>query len=226
MNLHVLVVDPDPFFCAALSAALTEHGCQVVGWTRDEDEAVRLAKAGTPDLVVTEVEPEGGVGLSIARRVGAIVPVVVLTRGDEGTLLLAAAAAGAAGCLTHRDDVATTVRRRLIAAQGVFAVDAARLGPALRTAANTSAAIEPTKRGLASLTRREREVLRLVSSGHTNEEISVSLHVSPHTIRTHIGRILKKTGSHSRADVARLELAGTRSGRSVRIEGPDISTRQ
>lgn len=227
MDIRVLVVDPEPFFCEALAVALPEHGCIVVGWAIGEREAVDLAATTDPNVVFAEVELEGGAAFALARRLGRTVPVVVLTRRDEGSILLDSVAAGAAGCVTHHVDVAGAAALARQASSGRFAIEPDRLGPALADAvARLRGKGDPPEQRLASLTVRELEVLDLVAQGRTNAEISAHLHLSAHTVRTHVGNILHKTEAHSRAEVARLLLSMTDGRRSVRIDGPDLPRRQ
>jgi DNA-binding CsgD family transcriptional regulator len=79
--------------------------------------------------------------------------------------------------------------------------------------------------GADALTLREREVLRLVADGRGNEEIATILYISTNTVRTHIARILKKLGVHSRAEATRMYLKTTdeeRTSQVLHIRGPDL----
>jgi DNA-binding NarL/FixJ family response regulator len=224
--VRVLLVDPQPFFCEALAAALGGSAdLEVVGWTTDELEADRLASQRSAEVVLTEVELAGGSGLSLTRRLAGGPAVVVLTRGHEGDVLLDAVAAGGMGCLSHHLEPDDLVRHVVRAADGEFAIDHGRLHEELRRA---SAARSPKGAGsqkLALLTAREREVLALLARGLDNQAIALRLHLSAHTARTHVGNILRKLGVHSRADAARIALReGQAEGDThvLRIRGPDL----
>jgi DNA-binding NarL/FixJ family response regulator len=228
VTVNVLVVDPQPFFCESLSAALSaSDGFEVVGWTTDELEAERIAASRSPDVVLTEVQLAGGSGLSLARRLGDGVRTLILTRAHEGDVLLDAVAAGAVGCLSHDVDVSQLPDHLDRAIEGVFVVDQARLHDALRRASTSRATRRPGSSKLALLTAREREVLMLLARGMDNEEIGGVLHLSAHTARTHVGNILRKLGVHSRADAARMALRETQAEGDthvLRIRGPDLGT--
>jgi DNA-binding NarL/FixJ family response regulator len=90
--------------------------------------------------------------------------------------------------------------------------DAAELiARVLRLSSHKARSAEPTEAfpDLTSLTRREREVLELLSQGYRQSEIASALVVSPTTVATHIQRVLKKLGVHDRAQAVALALHGT-----------------
>jgi DNA-binding NarL/FixJ family response regulator len=221
---RVLIVDPEPFFCESLATALSRvPEVEVIGWTTDELDAARVAADRQPEVLLTEVLLAGGSGLSLARRLGDGTRVVVLTRGHEGDVLLDAVAAGATGCLSHSVGVNRLGTLASRAAAGDFVVDDERLHDALRRAATARTSEAGPAAALARLTSREKEVLQLLARGLDNEGIARSLHLSPHTARTHVGNILRKLKVHSRAEAARLVLREAAGGEEVlRIEGPDL----
>lgn len=227
--VRVLVVDPQPFFCESLAAALSEvPAVEVVGWATGELEATGIAEQRSPDVVLTEVELASGSGISLCRRVGDDVRTVVLTRRHEGEVLLDAVAAGAVGCLSHEIDMAELSSMLERAAAGRFVIDEDRLHEALRRASLTRVSVtaesEPAAL-LANLTAREREVLRLLALGLDNQAIARRLQLSAHTARTHVGNILRKLGVHSRADAARIALSEERADAEthvLQIRGPEL----
>ncbi len=79
---------------------------------------------------------------------------------------------------------------------------------------------------MSRLTEREREVLQLLADGLNNAGIAQRLHLSAHTVRTHVGNIMRKLEVHSRSQAAWLALRAGKTGRSVEvfhIRGPDLS---
>lgn len=223
MPTSILIVDPEPFFCEALSHALNGSDLHVVGWTSDEREAAELAASQPPDIILTELVLRQGSGLNLARRVGKTSATVVLTRRNEGEVLIDAVAAGAEGCLSHAIDL-PRLRSVLSSMEpGRFIVDVDRLGDALRRVAAAGSG-DPYS-GTDALTLREREVLRLVADGRGNEEIATILYISTNTARTHVARILKKLGVHSRAEATRMFLMSAdeeRTSQVLHIRGPDL----
>jgi DNA-binding NarL/FixJ family response regulator len=222
-----VIVDPQPFFCEAMASALSNIGFNIVGWTGDEIEALELVSAADPDVVLAESDLARGSGLGLVRRLRDKRCVVLLTRRPEGDLLLEAAAAGAAGCIGHATDLSTLGRLVREAASGRFAVDPERLGGALKRAAARREAGHEESDILATLTTREREILGLLAGGLDNQAIAERLYVSPDTVRTHVNKILRKLGVHSRAEAARLALRDDQreSDHVTRISGPVLDTR-
>jgi DNA-binding NarL/FixJ family response regulator len=221
-----VIVDPQPFFCEAMASALSSIGFDIAGWTGDEIEALELASATDPDVVLAESDLARGSGLGLVRRLRDKRCVVLLTRRPEGDLLLEAAAAGAAGCIGHATNLSTLGRLVREAASGRFAVDPERLGGALKRAAARREAGDESDI-LARLTTREREVLGHLAGGLDNQAIAERLYVSPDTVRTHVNKILRKLGVHSRAEAARLALRDDQreSDHVTRISGPILDTR-
>lgn len=217
-------MDPQPFFCEALSTALTEEGIEVAGSVTDELEAEGIVAAGRADVVLTEVELAAGSGINLIRRIGDGTRAVVLTRRHEGDILLDAVAAGAVGCLSHDLEPRTLAAMVARAAEGRFVIEEDRLHDALlRASASRGASRGPTR--LSPLSHREREVLHLVATGLDNDAIGERLHLSANTIRTHVGNILRKLEVHSRADAAHLALQEAQGDTDVlRIQGPDLGT--
>jgi DNA-binding NarL/FixJ family response regulator len=228
VTIRVLIADPQPFFCESLAAALEGLQVDVVAWTTDEVDASALVSSNAPDVLLTEVDLDAGSGLSLTRRLRDGTKTVVLTRRHEGDVLLDAVAAGALGCVGH--DVAVDKLAILIgqAADGRFAVQADRLHETLRRAVARRTNEGPVS-AVARLTGREREVLALLASGLDNDEIAGRLYLSPTTVRTHIGNILRKLEVHSRADAVRIAVAAGE-GRDARervlhITGPELAGR-
>jgi two-component system, NarL family, response regulator DevR len=224
MAPRVLIADPVPFFCEALAQALDLTGSvTTVAWTTDERDALRLAEPARIDVVLSEVTLAPGSGLSLARGAGSRVPVLILTRADPGDVLLDVVDAGALGCVGHETGIGELVPLIERAAAGKFAVDSDRLPDALRRIAAVHSRPKEVEPKLSTLTSREREVLRLVAVGLDNEAIGEQLYLSEHTVRTHVGKILRKLGVHSRAEAARVSLKAGEQKATVhvsRIQGP------
>jgi two-component system NarL family response regulator len=198
---------------------------EVVGWTTNELDAVRVAAERKPDVLLTEVLLGAGSGLSLARRLRDEIRVLVLTRGHEGDVLMDAVAAGATGCLSYSLGVARLAELAVRAAAGRFVVDDERLQEVLLRAARNRTRDHGSPSAAGRLTSREREVLRLLARGMDNEGIAMALHLSPHTARTHVGNILRKLEVHSRAEAARLALPEIVGGEAVLwIRGPDLGS--
>lgn len=229
MALRVLIADPQPFFCTALAAALgADERFEIAGWAVDEREAERLAAHARPDVLLCEVSLAPGSGLSLMRRLGERPHVLVLTREQIGDVILDAVEAGALGCVGHDASVAELAEAIEGVGAGRFTIEPERMHAALRriSANRDGRGAEPA--ALSRLTPREREVLRLLARGLDNEEIGAQLYLSAHTVRTHVGNILRKLGAHSRAEAARIALrvgVADPGMRVLRIEGPRLESR-
>ena len=220
--VRVIVADPQPFFRQAFMTALAhETGFEPLDDSGDEIETAATAVEGAVDLILTEIELAGGSGLHLPARIGASVPVIVVTRHHEADVLMDVAVSGAVGCISHAVGLKRVVELLRGFRPGRFCVDDERLLEILRQAGR--APVQESD-NLRRLTVREREVLVRLSSGATDDAIAESLYISRHTVRTHVGNILRKLGVHSRAQAARLALAADPDRRSqpdvLRIDGP------
>ncbi len=215
---RLLLVDPVPSFCESLAVAMSRAGQEVVGWATDEREAADLVDHLEPDLVLTELDLDRGSGLALARRLREHVPVIVLTRADAGEVLMDAVAAGAVGCLGHGLAVSELIACLHDPDATFVHHDRALLAMLRRAGAER---FEPAAARLMLLTAREREVLRHLADGHDDRAIAVRLSLSPNTVRTHVGHILRKLEVHSRAEATRRWL----SLKAAQGEGPDNITR-
>ncbi|WP_017571507.1 response regulator transcription factor [Nocardiopsis halotolerans] len=205
--IRVLLADDQALVRAGFRALLdSAPDIEVVAEAADGEEAVRLARAERPDVVLMDIRMPGVDGLAATERVLADpgserTRIVILTTFDLDEYIFEALRAGASGFLvkdTEPHDLLRAVRvvhggeallspgitRRLIA-------DYARRPPSTP---------DPSVR-LNGLTEREREVVALVGGGLSNEEIAARLVVSPATAKTHVSRAMVKLGVRDRAQL-------------------------
>lgn len=225
MPSRLLLAHPEPFFRECLAESLAaQRGLDVAGSTGDERDAAALATERRVSIVLTEATLDAGSGLSLARRLRDSVPVVLLTPGDEAHVLMAAVQAGAAGVVSHSSGLDRLAQTLADAIPGRFVVDPDRLGDVLRKLAGSPPGAAQRRSRLDVLSGREKEVLAGVAEGLDNDAIALRLYLSPNTVRTHVGNILKKLGVHSRAEAARVALrAGVRETQVLHVEGPDLT---
>ncbi|MER5705111.1 response regulator transcription factor [Micromonospora sp. NPDC002296] len=204
MTVRVLLADDDALLRAGLVAVLASaEGLIVVGQAADGLEAVTLARALLPDVVLMDVRMPGVDGIEATRRIVAEdLPcrILVLTTFQHDEYVWGALRAGASGFLLKR----ASPERLIDAVQTVAAGDAL-LDPAVTRAligqfiADT---VEPPalRDGrLAQLTDRERQVLHLIAEGYSNSEIADSLTIAESTAKTYVKRIFAKIDAHDRA---------------------------
>ncbi|WP_456926142.1 MULTISPECIES: response regulator [unclassified Geodermatophilus] len=176
----------------------------VVGEAGDGAAAVDLLRATAADVVLMDVRMPGTDGIEATRQVTALPApprVVVLTTFDLDEYVVAAIGAGASGFLLKDappEEMLAAVRT-VHAGDSVIAASSTRrllqhVAPMLRGAGSAPAPATE----LTELTPREREVLVQMALGATNTEIAQRLFVSEATVKTHVGRVLAKTGSRDR----------------------------
>lgn len=197
-QVSIVLADDHPVVREGLAGMLgAEPGLEVVGAAADGREAVRLAAELRPDLVLTDLRMPELDGVGAIEEIARVAPgthVLVLTTYDTDRDLLRAVEAGAAGYLLK-----DTPRAQL-----VDAVRAAARGETVLAPAAAARLVRQLRVDHEALTARELDVLRLVSQGMSNDEIASSLVVSPLTVKTHVSRILTKTGARDRAQLVAL----------------------
>ena len=205
--IRVLLADDQQLVRTGFRVLLEASGrVEVVGEAADGARAVALAAELRPQVVLMDIRMPGTDGLAATKAITsdpdlADVRIIMLTTYEEDEQIFAALRMGASGYLVK--DAAT---EELLHAIEVVAHGEALLAPTVTrrlieafAAGPQPAAYDP--RALAVLTDREREVLALVGSGLSNEEIAGRLVISPLTARTHASRILTKTGARDRAQL-------------------------
>ncbi|MFG2822758.1 response regulator [Kitasatospora sp. NPDC048365] len=194
--VRVLVVDDQELVREGIASLLgLQPGIAVVGTAPDGDRAVELAVEHRPDVALVDVRMPGPDGIATAAALAARVPgcrVVMLTTFDDRAYVAGALRAGAVGYLLKNLPAAELARAVRLAHAGVAQLDAGVLA---------GLAEAPTA-APAELTGREREVLRMVSSGATNREIAARLYVSEGTVKNHVSRILDRLGLRDRTQAA------------------------
>ena len=201
--LTVLIVDDHPVVRSGLRVLLDVHdGIEVAGEAADGEEALALAAALEPDVILLDLKLPGLDGVAVltelrARGVGA--RVLVLTSANDPAQVSRAVQAGASGFLYKDVDPDALIRAIRAVNDGnlLLAPDAA----APLMAAHATRAAAP-RGGLGSLTVREREVLDQLARGRSNREIARELHVSEKTVKTHVSSVLAKLGVQDRTQAA------------------------
>jgi DNA-binding NarL/FixJ family response regulator len=200
--LRVLVVDDQDLFRGGFTMILNaQDGITVVGEAADGAEAVAVAVALRPDVVLMDIRMPVLDGIEATARICAKTSarVLVLTMFDLDEYVYAALRAGASGFVLK-----DTRREELVHAVRVVAAGDALLAPSVTRRVIADLAIRGTPAPalaakLADLTARERETLRLVAAGLSNAEIAASLVVSEHTVKTHVSNVLTKLELRDRA---------------------------
>jgi DNA-binding NarL/FixJ family response regulator len=170
-----------------------DPGIRVVGEASDGDEAITMAAALVPDVVVMDSSMPGTAGLAATKTILATQPdirVLMLSMHSEETLVRLALDAGARGYILKSAldlDLADAVRR---VASGEIVVD-----PSLEPRAS---ALPGERR---RLTPRELEVLGLICAGLSNRDIAAALELSMNTVAVHRTNIMSALGVHKTAEL-------------------------
>ena len=204
--IRVILADDQAMVRAGISMLLdAEDEIEVVGTAENGLEAVELAEKEKPDLVVMDVRMPVMDGIEATRRIvqahgdDDAVKVLVLTTFDEDDAVYGALRAGASGFLLKHaapNELPQAIRR---VAEGESWIDPKVAGKVISALAGMTQAMGATSKALDVLTAREKEVLSLMANGLSNLEISAKLFLSPATVKTHVSRILLRTGSRDRA---------------------------
>ncbi|MEU4780577.1 response regulator transcription factor [Micromonospora sp. NPDC023633] len=210
--VRVLLADDEALLRGTLRLLLdATPGMTVVAEAGTGREAVRLAEAHSPDVVLMDIRMPELDGIAATEQVTALrdAPrVLVLTTFDLDEYVYRALRAGASGFLLK-----DTPPVRLLDAIRVVAAGEALLAPSVTRRLIAEFARVPAARRvpgrLDGVTRREREVLTLITRGMSNTEIERHLHLSRGTVKTHIGRLLTKLSARDRAQ---LVIVGYESG--------------
>ncbi|HEY0513219.1 MAG TPA: response regulator transcription factor [Thermoanaerobaculia bacterium] len=192
--IRVLIAEDQGMVLGALAALIElEPDIEVVGRARDGEEALELAAALRPDVVLTDIEMPRRTGLELAaelKRRGNPARVVILTTFARSGYLRRALDAGAAGYLLKdapSERLAEAIRR---VHAGLRAVDTELAAAAWEEA-------DP-------LTDRERQVLRLAADGQPSARIAAELHLSEGTVRNYLSEVISKLGAENRVEAARI----------------------
>jgi DNA-binding NarL/FixJ family response regulator len=205
MHIRVLVVDDFPLTREGISAALeTDPAIEVIGQAADADEGVAMALELRPDVVLVDMRMPGSGGLVLLERLRSDLPeakLLVLSGVESSDVMLEAIAAGASGYLSKRAPREEVCGAVVTVHGGGSVVSPLLAGNLLREYASTSRGESPTAKPL--ITRREQEILRLVSRGLTDKEIGSQLFISARTVQNHLTKVREKTGLGRRSELAR-----------------------
>jgi two-component system response regulator NreC len=204
--IRVLIVDDHAVVRSGLRLVLdAEDGIEVVGEAGDSRYAVFETRSKKPDVILMDVVMPGKSGIETIPDVLKDAPsakVLVLSMQDDPHYVREAFAAGASGYILKEaadTDVVAAVRE--VAAGGRY------VHPALGARMVAAEAEERKRAESDPLSDRERDVLRLLALGHTNQEIAGMLYISVRTAETHRAHIMQKLRLTTRAELVRYALA-------------------
>ena len=194
-----VVADDHPPVLESIARYLGTQGYRIVGLARTGEEAVTLIESLRPSLAVLDLRMPGISGAGVVRQVARTTPQcrsVVYSGFGDSALLDEALDAGARGFVLKDAPLDALVRALQTVAGGGMYID-----PAL-----ADVVIRATPGRELGLTARERDVLRLLADGHSNESIGRELFISPDTARTQLGAAMAKLGVSTRTQAVAMAL--------------------
>jgi two-component system, NarL family, response regulator NreC len=204
-KIRALIVDDHAVVRSGLRKVLeAEDDIEVVGEAGDARQAVFETRATKPDVILMDVVMPGKSGVEAIPEVLKDAPeakVLVLSMQDDPRYVREAFEAGAAGyVLKEAADTDVVAALREVAAGGRY------VHPALGARLVAAEAAERKRAEQDPLSDRERDVLRLLALGHTNQEIAKMLYISVRTAETHRAHIMQKLRLQTRAELVRFAL--------------------
>lgn len=199
---HIMIVDDHPLFRKGLAQLLNDQDDFDVAFEASSgDEALALLTNNEPDLIILDLNMRGRDGLStlqMMRDREITSRILMLTVSDAQTDVLSCLRAGADGYLLKDLDPQELLNQIRESANGSVVVDprlASALAGALRERTHSQT-------GMASLTDREQQILKLIASGMSNKMIARHFDIVESTVKVHVKHLLKKLGLRSRVEAA------------------------
>lgn len=207
-TIRILIVDDQMITRSGLQNLLTSQpDLEIIGEAKDGGEAIEMAAALQPDVILMDLRMPGTNGIEATRRIRRTSPhihILVLTVFEDDTSVFPAIRAGASGYLlknTEQDELLRAIRT--VADGGAIFSP----GIAQRVLSYLNApAPELSADIFDELTAREREILELIAQGKTNSEIAAILHLSPKTVSNYISNVLLKVHATDRAKLMLMAL--------------------
>lgn len=201
--IRILIADDHEIFIDALASMLRESGeIEVVATASNGADALRMIGAQPQvDVLVLDVsmpEIDGIEALRVLRNAGCTTPVLMLSQELSGGTIARAMKAGASGYVLK-----TAGRREFLEAIRSIAAGGEYLSDGAKTALIARATGRQTEPEQTALTRRELEVLRLVTAGLTTSQMAERLYISTYTVETHRRNLLQKLRQKNTAGLVR-----------------------
>lgn len=202
--VSILLVDDHPMMRRGLRDLLAmEDDMNPVGEAGNGPEAIRMALELEPDLILLDLNMPGMDGLETLRQMRdqeVDARIIMFTVSDDHSDVLQALRQGADGYLLKDMDPDALVEHVRLAAGGKLALSPELtmvLAEAIRERPKT-----PSQVQAANLTKREKDVLKLITKGLSNKMIARRLDIAEGTVKVHVKRLLNKLGMRSRTEAA------------------------
>jgi DNA-binding NarL/FixJ family response regulator len=194
--MKILLADDHALFRSGVASLLhQQEDFEVVGEAQDGQEALDKATELMPDVILMDIYMPGGDGLEATRRIKEALPytkIIILTVSEEDSSLFEAIKSGAHGYLLKKIEAEELFKMIRGVSQGEAPISRATASKILSEFAKQGGEESSAKGPGETLTRREREVLELLTKGATNKEIANTLCISENTVKNHLRNILEK----------------------------------
>lgn len=207
MSIRIILADDHRVFIDGMKALLNQvSGLEVIGDAQNGEELVKLAGVLQPDVILTDVQMPVMDGITAAREISKRYPairIVALTMLNESMFIRKMLEAGVSGYViktVDKDELVEVIRK---VAAGEKHFDAAVTAQLL---ANFSGRTSSGNNPLEMLTRREKEILKLIAQGLTDKEIAEQVHLSALTVISHRKNMLSKLGLKNKVELTRFAM--------------------
>ena len=195
-----VVADDHPAMLAAVADVLQRNGIEVLGRATDGQQALAQIEAAKPRVALVDIRMPRLGGIEVAKQAASVSPdtaIVFYTAFGDHALLSEALDVGARGFVLKEAPLVDLVRAVERVADGEAYVDPVLAGVLV-------GGLMAEK--VPAITQREREVLRLLADGLSNEEIGKQLFISPETVRTHVRKAMSKLEADTRTQAVAIAL--------------------
>ncbi|MFJ7259345.1 response regulator [Streptomyces globosus] len=220
--LSVLIADGNPVVRAGLAALLgAAGGFEIAAEAADGREALSLTRRHAPDVVLLDVRMPGVDGISALPHLVRLAPVLMLTYSREAEIIRETLLLGAGGYLVHgeftADDLVRAVRDVREGRAHFTPTAAGALLAELRASSQPQRTVAQFPERLHNsflfgLSSREAEIMDLIASGMSNQQIAAACFISEKTVKNHINRIFAKLHSTTRSEAIARWLGTARPG--------------
>ncbi len=206
MSIHILLADDHTILRAGLRMMLNaQSDFEVIGEAQDGRQAIQEAQRLQPDVILMDITMPDMNGIEATRQIKKLLPetkVLILTMHEHDEYVFQALRAGASGYMLKEAADTDLISALRVIQNGQFylspTAQSVMVGDYLQRVRTGE-----EKDSYSSLTEREREILKLVAEGYTNNQIAERLIISPKTVDTHRTHVMDKLNLHSRAELVK-----------------------
>jgi DNA-binding NarL/FixJ family response regulator len=198
-RITCVIADDHPAMLTAIADTLERSGVEIVGRASDGQEALVQIEAQRPRVAIVDVRMPRLSGIEVATKSAVVAPntsIIFYTAYGDRALLSEALDVGARGFVLKEAPLPDLVR----------AVERVAAGDAYVDPVLAGILVSAQSEKIPALTQREREVLRLLADGLSNEEIGKRLFISPETVRTHVRKAMAKLEADTRTQAVAIAL--------------------